>query len=339
MALQPQLFLLVLAFPALFSAPSHGKPPAHSSCPGPLANTLHSTFIFAPTFVPLCGPESPRTRTRRLLDPFPTRRMARLLRDTFSFGMWEWGFRNHSTVDSQTLGLHSSGITTQLNTGELIPHPEGALGTLLLWSPPARLNTGHMNAVNIQPSQMYTMCTMPPDTLQRGDFTKQASTGTRNQHITGHCVSHWNTVPQVTDCLNQLSSGQTNSSDTWPTRNPQTTNLQTWHNTQKFSPQNRAPSRNPRSGSLLIPFDTGQMNHTNTGWPRSPHTSSWPTQFGIRQERPENTGLAKCEETTCPASQLSIWKMMHLKALPCAFGPGVQKLSSLLGQAGCWTAG
>ena len=64
MALQPQFFLLLLTFFALFSAPAHGKPTTNSSFPGPLANILHTTFMYVHTFVLLCGPESPQSRTR-----------------------------------------------------------------------------------------------------------------------------------------------------------------------------------------------------------------------------------------------------------------------------------
>ncbi|KAF3815638.1 hypothetical protein GH733_016530 [Mirounga leonina] len=63
MALWPQLFLLFFEFSTLFSVPALGKPPAHSSCPGPLTNTLHTTFVLAPIFLSLCGPERPRTCT------------------------------------------------------------------------------------------------------------------------------------------------------------------------------------------------------------------------------------------------------------------------------------
>lgn len=128
MAVRSQLFLLLfLDFYVLFPVPAHGKPPAHSTCPGPLSNTLHTTFMLAPTFAPLCGPDSPRTRTRRLADPFRTRRLAQALRETFSFGTWEWDTVYRSTMDSQPAGPHTSGVTTVFSIGKVSPRPDGKL--------------------------------------------------------------------------------------------------------------------------------------------------------------------------------------------------------------------
>ena len=191
-------------------------------------------------------------------------RMAWLLKNTFPFGTWEWAFKNHSTVDSQTLGPHTCGVTTRLSTGKLSPHPEGVLGTLLLSSFLNQLSMGHMNALNIQPTQMCTMCTMPPDTWQRVNFRKQVSTGRGNHHITGHSVSPWNTSPQTTNYLNQLSSRETKPPDIWPTSSPQIANPRKRHNIQKFCPQNRTPTSNPKTGSPLNRFDTGKVGYTDT---------------------------------------------------------------------------
>ena len=94
MALQAQISLLSLRFSALFSAPAHGKPPVYPSCPRPLSNSLGSTWMFAPPFIPLCGPESPRTHSRRLLVPYPTVRLAWLLTDIFPCSLWEWDTAN-----------------------------------------------------------------------------------------------------------------------------------------------------------------------------------------------------------------------------------------------------
>ena len=149
--------------------------------------------------------------------------MAWLFRYTFPFGMWEWDTGNQSAVDSQPAGPHTSGVTTDLSTGQLSPRPEGALGTLQLRSPPSQLSTGNMNVLNIQLTQMCTMCTMPPDTWKRGNFRRQVSTGRRN-HITGHSGSPWNTGPWTMSCLNQLSSGQTNPPGSRLTRRRHTTN-------------------------------------------------------------------------------------------------------------------
>ena len=137
-------------------------------------------------------------------------------------GMWEWDFGYQSTMDSQPAGSHTSGLTTGLSTVKLSPHPEGALGTLLLWRPPDQLSR---RALNIELPQMYTMCTMHPDPWKRGNFMKQVSTrrrnhqwgrenfmkqvstGRRNHRITGNSGSLLNTVPQTMSCLIQLIRG------------------------------------------------------------------------------------------------------------------------------------
>ncbi|XP_004405340.1 PREDICTED: uncharacterized protein LOC101364213 [Odobenus rosmarus divergens] len=121
-----------------------------------------------------------------------------------------------------------------------------------------------MNALNIQLTQMCTMCTRPPDTRQRGHSRKEVMSGRRNLHIARHSESPWNTGPQTMSSLTQLSSGNTNAPDTWLTRRPQNTNTRTQQNIEKFSPQKRAPTINPKTGSPLNPFDTGQ-SHIDTG--------------------------------------------------------------------------
>ena len=54
--LLPLLLLLLAASSAALLATS-----AHSSCPGLLAHTVHSMFMFAATFAPLGGLANPRT--------------------------------------------------------------------------------------------------------------------------------------------------------------------------------------------------------------------------------------------------------------------------------------
>ena len=132
MAVQSQLFLLFLDLSALFPAPAHGKPPACSFCPRPLPNTLHTTIMLASTLFSLCGPESPCTHIRQNLDPFRTIRLAQVLRETFSFGMWEGDTGYQNTMDSQQAGPHTPGVICVFSTGKLSPRPEGTLGILLL---------------------------------------------------------------------------------------------------------------------------------------------------------------------------------------------------------------
>ena len=129
-------------------------------------------------------------------DPFHTRMLAQVLRKTLSFATWEWNTGYQSSMDSHPAGPFASGVTCVSSTGKLSPSPEGALDTLLLWSPPTSLSTGHTSALNIQPTQMCTVWGISGDTRQRGDFTKQVGTGKRNYHISVCCVSHCNTGPQ-----------------------------------------------------------------------------------------------------------------------------------------------
>ena len=160
-----------------------------------------------------------------------------------------------------------------------------------------------MSTLNIQPTQMCTMCGISGDIRQRGNFTKQVGTGKKIHHISVCRVSPWNTGPQSMDCLNQLSSGQNNSPETWLSQSPQTINPQTQPKKETFRTQDRARPRDPKTGRLLIPFDTGQMSHTDTGCTRNLHTTRWLAQCSTRQGIPENR-FAKCHETMSPASQL-----------------------------------
>ncbi|XP_055290973.1 uncharacterized protein LOC129562053 [Moschus berezovskii] len=90
------LLLLLAASSAALLATS-----AHSSCPGPLTHTVHSTFMFAASFAPLCGLASPRTRTRRLAHPLPRTELARLLALVFPCRCGTSGAENRSTGDPQ----------------------------------------------------------------------------------------------------------------------------------------------------------------------------------------------------------------------------------------------
>lgn len=121
--------------------------------------------------------------TWQLLDQFRTVSMAWLLRDTFPFFIRELDTRNQSTMNSLPPGPHTSGFSIQLSTGTLSPLPEGSLCILLLWSPPTQLSTGTMNDLNIHLTQICKMCTMSPDSWQRGNFMKQVSTGRWTHHI------------------------------------------------------------------------------------------------------------------------------------------------------------
>ena len=69
--LLPLLLLLTASLAALLATN------AHSSYPGPLAHTVHSTNMFAATFAPLYGLASPLTRTRRLAHLLPRTELAR----------------------------------------------------------------------------------------------------------------------------------------------------------------------------------------------------------------------------------------------------------------------
>ncbi|XP_047653933.1 neurofilament heavy polypeptide-like isoform X1 [Phacochoerus africanus] len=106
-----QLFLLLLfkvVSSAAVSAPAHGMPQAHLSCPGPLTHTWCTTFLFASSFEPLCGRMSLRTRTRRLLHPQPSSGLAQLLNTVLRFynrGLDIW---NQNQADPHTEGKHPS---------------------------------------------------------------------------------------------------------------------------------------------------------------------------------------------------------------------------------------
>lgn len=162
--------------------------------------------------------------------------------------MWEWDTGNQSIMGSQPAGPLSSGVATVPSTGKANPRPDGTLGTLLLWNPPTRLSTGHMNTLNIPQTQVCITCTMSPDTWKIVNFTKQVSTGRRNHGVAVYSMSHWNTSPQTMNCVSQLSSGQANFPEIWPTWIPHTINPQTQHDKQKFSPPKRAPTRTLRVG-------------------------------------------------------------------------------------------
>ena len=103
MAVVPRRLLPLL----LLAAPSASllAISAHSSCPGPLAHTMHSTFMFAAAFAPLCGLASPRTRTRRLAHPLPPTKLARLLALVFPSRSGRSGAENWNTGDPETSGV------------------------------------------------------------------------------------------------------------------------------------------------------------------------------------------------------------------------------------------
>ena len=100
--LLPLLLLLLAASSAALLATS-----AHSSCPGPLAHTMHSTSA------PLGGLASPRTRTRRLAHPLQRRELARLLALVFPSRSGRSGAGNRSAGDPQ-----ASGAAHRLRTGQ-----------------------------------------------------------------------------------------------------------------------------------------------------------------------------------------------------------------------------
>lgn len=70
---------------------------AHLACPGPLTSTLPSTFMLVPTFVPLCGPANPHTRTQKLLGPSPP---GKPLSPTSPTGGWGQVARKQSALNS-----------------------------------------------------------------------------------------------------------------------------------------------------------------------------------------------------------------------------------------------
>ena len=100
MEVLPRLLRLLLLLLAASSAALLATS-AHSSCPGPLAHTMHSTFMFAATSAPLGGLASPRTRTRRLAHPLQRRELARLLALVFPSRSGRSGTENQSAGDPQ----------------------------------------------------------------------------------------------------------------------------------------------------------------------------------------------------------------------------------------------
>ena len=131
-----------------------------------------------------------------------------------------------------------------------------------------------MNALIFQSTPMCTMSEVPPGTRQRGGIMKKIIPGTMSHHIIGHGGGHWNTGPQTTSCLPQLSSGQMDAPDPWLIGRPYTTNPRTQQDMEKFSPQNSAPIRSPQIGNLLNPGSPGHVGHPNTEGTRNPHTTS-----------------------------------------------------------------
>ena len=105
--LLPLLLLLTASLAALLATN------AHSSYPGPLAHTVHSTNMFAATFAPLYGLASPLTRTRRLAHLLPRTELARLLALVFPSRSGRSGAGNRSAGDPQV-----SGAAHRLRTGQ-----------------------------------------------------------------------------------------------------------------------------------------------------------------------------------------------------------------------------
>ncbi|XP_043761876.1 uncharacterized protein LOC122696237 isoform X1 [Cervus elaphus] len=101
----------------------------HSSCPGPLAHTVHSTFMFAAAFAPLCGLASPRIRTRRLAHPLPPTELARLLALVFPSRSGRSGAENRSTGDPETSGVAHRLRTSQRSAPETRLASSSALST------------------------------------------------------------------------------------------------------------------------------------------------------------------------------------------------------------------
>ena len=96
--LLPLLLLLTASLAALLATN------AHSSYPGPLAHTVHSTNMFVATFAPLYGLASPLTRTRRLAHLLPRTELARLLALVFPSRSGRSGAGNRSAGDPQASG-------------------------------------------------------------------------------------------------------------------------------------------------------------------------------------------------------------------------------------------
>ena len=117
MEVLPRLLRLLLLLLAASSAALLATS-AHSSCPGPLAHTMHSTFMFAATSAPLGGLASPRTRTRRLAHPLQRRELARLLALVFPSRSGRSGAGNRSAGDPQASGAAHWLRTLQRNAPE-----------------------------------------------------------------------------------------------------------------------------------------------------------------------------------------------------------------------------
>ncbi|XP_026959777.1 arginine-glutamic acid dipeptide repeats protein-like [Sagmatias obliquidens] len=119
-ALLLQLLPLVAASSAAaFPEPAHGATRAHSSCPGPLAHTVHFTLVLACTVAPLCGPASSRTRTGRLLHPRPSAGLARPLALAVPSSSEGSGAGNRSTADPHPAGdcpSQTSSVANRLRT-------------------------------------------------------------------------------------------------------------------------------------------------------------------------------------------------------------------------------
>ena len=130
MALQPQISLPQVVCPVF--CPWPWQAPGKPSYPSPLPKTLGSTCMFAHPFIPLCGPESPQTHSRRLLLPFPTERLAWLLTDMFPCGLWErdTGNQYHGYSGRGELPLrHLWGQPRAQHRKAVSPRPEGTQGT------------------------------------------------------------------------------------------------------------------------------------------------------------------------------------------------------------------
>ena len=110
--LLPLLLLLTASLAALLATN------AHSSYPGPLAHTVHSTNMFAATFAPLYGLASPLTRTRRLAHLLPRTELARLLALVFPSRSGRSGAGNRSAGDPQASGAAHWLRTLQRNAPE-----------------------------------------------------------------------------------------------------------------------------------------------------------------------------------------------------------------------------
>ncbi len=118
------LLLLVATSSTAFSIPTSDTLHAHSYCPGSLTHTEHSTLVPGSTFGPLCGPASPRTRTRR---PLYRHGLAWLLSFWFQPRGGGSGSDNRSTADpcpSWDCPSQASAVPTQLPTSPPSDHSQ-----------------------------------------------------------------------------------------------------------------------------------------------------------------------------------------------------------------------